>query len=354
MSSTAPTTGTPPEAWTRAQQQTPMLQEALLASMDPEGTLATAGRYHLGNPGKLVRGGLALAASEALGVSAERSLPLAMACELLHNASLVHDDLQDRDVERRGEPTVWRRFGEATAVTLGDFLLTAAVHAAGRIDGTCAQRLALTQAFTGSTLAIIRGQAADTSEPLPSIGRYEAIARAKTGPLLALPIEGALILAGAGDAERADARETMELVGTAFQIQDDLQDMCGGKGRRIGSDLRAGRPNAVVAYFMEEASGSDRDRLCAAPALGDEEIYELASRIRCSSAVDRCLDRQHTLGIHALWRASRLPIGLAQVLAYAIERFVGIDAKPVHTDSAGPIPMIPRSSHRNEPAAAVA
>ena len=82
-------------------------------------------KYQLNSGGKRFRAILALLSSKIFGLDKKISLEIAMCCELIHNASLIHDDLQDRDLLRRGLPTIWNRFGDHTAVNLGDFFISA-------------------------------------------------------------------------------------------------------------------------------------------------------------------------------------------------------------------------------------
>src|SRR6056297_2071568 len=103
---------------------------ALAIAVEEEGKLGEALDHHFAAAGGFGRARLALDASEALGLDRSIAISLAVACELLHNASLVHDDLQDRDELRRGQLAVWARFGEDVAISVGDFLLTRAFEVA--------------------------------------------------------------------------------------------------------------------------------------------------------------------------------------------------------------------------------
>lgn len=189
-----------------------------------QGPAAAAALAHLAAGGGRVRARLALQAAVALGRAEREAVAVAAACELLHNASLVHDDLQDGDPLRRGRPTVWREHGEAMAVCVGDLLLSASyaalcdcgVHAA-RLMAAVHQRVA----------AVIHGQCADLrmrGRADVSLAVYEVTAAQKSGPLLSLPIELPLRLAGA-DAAVPVAVEAASRFAVAYQITDDLADV---------------------------------------------------------------------------------------------------------------------------------
>ena len=188
------------------------------------GEAGEAAAYHLCAGGSRVRALLALDAARALARPEREAIAIAAACELLHNASLVHDDLQDRDVHRRGQEAVWRRYGDAAAICVGDLLLSAA-YAAMATTGATASLLITRMHHRVS--AVIRGQCDDIAlqgATMACLETYEQIAWAKSGPLLVLPIELALVLADREDAI-ATAVEAGSLFAVGYQIADDLDDV---------------------------------------------------------------------------------------------------------------------------------
>ena len=188
------------------------------------GAAGKAAAYHLSAGGSRVRALLALEAARALARPDREALAIAAACELLHNASLVHDDLQDRDVLRRGQDAVWCRYGDAAAICAGDLLLSAAY---GALATTGAPAAALVTRMHLRVAAVIRGQCHDIAlqgSTLASLHTYEQVARAKSGPLLILPIELALVLAGREDAI-STAIDAGSLFAIGYQIADDLDDV---------------------------------------------------------------------------------------------------------------------------------
>lgn len=188
------------------------------------GVAGKAAAYHLNAGGSRLRALLALEAGHALACPDHEVIAIAAACELLHNASLVHDDLQDRDVLRRGQDAVWRRYGDAAAICVGDLLLSAAYAA---LAHTGASAAALIARMHRRVATVIGGQCDDVAlqgRTLDSVERYEQVASAKSGPLLILPIELVLALTGHDDAIDT-AAEAGSLFAIGYQIADDLEDV---------------------------------------------------------------------------------------------------------------------------------
>jgi len=185
-----------------------------------------AASYHLGSGGQRVRARLALHAGSSLGLVPEDSQTLAAACELLHNASLIHDDLHDRDIQRRGQPSVWYKFGDDVAICAGDLLLSASYVALSQFDRVA--RLPELFALMHSRVAgAVRGQCTELRAPMLSgmnIDDFKKIALAKSGALLSLPTELALLATGNSHAS-SQARQAAESFAIGYQIYDDLLDV---------------------------------------------------------------------------------------------------------------------------------
>ena len=182
-------------------------------------------RYHLESGGRLTRAVIGLEGGNALGIQQVDSVALAACAELLHNASLIHDDLQDRSLERRERVAVWSKFSEAIAICAGDLLVSAAY--ASLVAVTDKEKLGeLVAAVHAATAVVIAGQARDLllqNACLADFQVYRQIAGAKSGLRLGLPLELALIAAdGAEDCLMARAAATDLAV--AYQIADDIAD----------------------------------------------------------------------------------------------------------------------------------
>jgi geranylgeranyl pyrophosphate synthase len=224
-------------------------------ALTPElGELSEPIRYALAGGGKRIRPVLCLATGEALGREPEELLPAGAAVELVHNFSLVHDDLPslDDDALRRGRPSTWARFDEATAVLVGDALLAEALRLALSYPTPSVAR-ELVQA----TLGMIGGQYADTKE----LGYdLEVVHRLKTGRLFYASVACALWVAEVPDQEQKPWREFSDELGMLFQVVDDILDgdgyvlTHGEEGARKLADEAAMRAQARLAAIDAETS----------------------------------------------------------------------------------------------------
>lgn len=225
------------------------IEEKLLASLGlfteatPE-TLLEPMRYALLTPGKRLRPIFCLAAAEAAGsdveAAVEAALPAALAIEYLHAYTLVHDDLpgMDNDRERRGQPTVWAKFGEATAILTGDALHAAAftmIASAGTSKTANRQMQILWElAFAAGPGGVIAGQMLD----LANIGTTDAatitqVHSRKTAYLFASALVMGAIAAKAPRSVQDNLRNFGGLFGLAFQITDDLLDGVGDEKKEL-------------------------------------------------------------------------------------------------------------------------
>jgi geranylgeranyl pyrophosphate synthase len=208
-------------------------------------------REHLATGGKRLRARLALRATTALGGMPAHAVIWAAAVELLHNATLVHDDIEDGDRFRRGQPTLWAKHGTAQAINAGDLMLMLPYLALARLPSALAAEL--TAALASAAVATVRGQMAELDllghERLDWASYRSAIA-GKTGALVALPVRGAAIIAGHPSGE--ELADVFAELGVLFQLQDDVLDLYGDKGReRPASDLFEGKVSALVVAHLE-------------------------------------------------------------------------------------------------------
>lgn len=272
---------------------------ALLAGGGAGDVAGTMAREHLESGGKRLRARLALAALEVMDVPRARGVAWAAACELLHNATLVHDDLQDGDRTRRGQPTTWVRHGAAQAVNCGDLLLMLPYLAVDRVNAAPEQRLALAMAIAAQATLTVRGQSAELA--LARAERvewddYVTAVQGKTGALFQLPVEGAAILAGRSRADARGIASAFRGVGVLFQLQDDVLDLYGEKGRGApGSDLREGKTSALVVEHLalHPHDGPWLRGLLALPRelTPQDEVERAMERFRTGGALARVLAR---------------------------------------------------------------
>lgn len=227
-------------AW--AAQVDAALAKALPSAGQAPPVLTEAMRYCLFPGGKRYRPLLALAACEAVGATARQALPVAVAVELIHTYSLVHDDLpaMDNADERRGQPSCHRKYGEANAILIGDALLTLAFEALGHDGLPNALAIVRTLAQASGTAGLVGGQVLDLqaiSQPRTATEQtLIAISARKTGALIAASI-AAGALAGKGTPDRVRQLHTFGRdLGLAFQLVDDVHDR-DGFARALGPEV---------------------------------------------------------------------------------------------------------------------
>ena len=244
------------------------------------------GRPVAGAGGKALRPRLAMLSAEAGGGTRECGVPGAVAVELVHNFSLLHDDLMDRDAERRHRATVWSVWGGSTAILAGDALLSLAHEVlleSGSLYGPQAGAL-----LASATRALIRGQVQDLAfETSDVVSLTECIdmAAGKTGALMSASASIGAVLVGAAP-EVVGALSTFGAqLGIAFQLEDDLLGIWGDPettGKPVFSDLSSRKKTLPVTYAMEHGGSAGRE-LCdwmsrpQPPSTGD--LHHLASLV---------------------------------------------------------------------------
>ncbi|MEJ2288423.1 MAG: polyprenyl synthetase family protein [Deinococcales bacterium] len=240
------------------------------------GWLGASGGPGPGRTGKGLRPTLCLLVSDALAGAHERALPAAAAVELVHNFSLVHDDIQDDDDERHHRPTVWSVFGKAQAINAGTAMYALASLALTRLDtvGVDPERqLAALRLTHASCLRLLEGQVLDIAfedRMDITVEDYLAMVRGKTAALLACSASLGALLAGDGSAPGRD-RDVAdrfaawgENLGLAFQIRDDVLGIWGDPdrtGKPVGADIAARKKSLPVVDALARARGTQRKAL---------------------------------------------------------------------------------------------
>jgi farnesyl diphosphate synthase len=254
-----------PEALTQAAQMTDVaLDKLLVVPPGLEARVYQAMRYSALAPGKRLRPFLVLAGARLFGVAQRCALQVAVAGEMVHAYSLVHDDLpaMDNSDLRRGRPTCHKEFDEATAVLAGDGLLTAAFGVLADPDthGDPAVRCELIAALASAAGAagMVGGQMIDliAEHRTLDIGAITRLQRMKTGALIAFSCEAGAILAKAPHELRTALRGYAHDLGLAFQIADDLLDVEGSAaetGKPVGADIASGKATFVSILGVTRA-----------------------------------------------------------------------------------------------------
>jgi geranylgeranyl diphosphate synthase type I len=268
---------------------------AAVARLDPANRIVA--EYHLGyvdaagNPvsdsgGKGVRGALALLSAEAAGASADVGIPAAVACELVHNFSLLHDDIMDADTTRRQRATAWTVFGTSSAILAGDAMLGLATEVLA--EATSPTVPWAVRCLSAATRRLIAGQAADLefeSEQGVDLERCQQMAAGKTGALLACSASLGSVLADAPAALTMSLADFGYHVGMAFQLVDDLLGIWGAPertGKPVASDL-ASRKKSLPVVAALSAGGPHADRLAELYArdgtLSEQDLADAAAAV---------------------------------------------------------------------------
>jgi len=231
-----------------------LMYEVMQDSSPEQSLLLQMSDYHLKTGGKRLRAILPLLIAQALGTDPSRIVPFGAACEMLHNASLVHDDLQDGDSARRGQPTVWKKFGSPQAVNLGDAMIAYTILLMQRLEVPAPLRERATHRVLVEMLRVIEGQVQELelkSQTDVTIADYMEMVEGKTSRLFALPMGGAALLCGASEEVEQGLVEAACHIGVLFQIQDDILDIYGEKQREFsGNDIREGKPSVLAVHCL--------------------------------------------------------------------------------------------------------
>ena len=219
-------------------------------------SLTVAAKYHFKNPGKSFRAQLALSCGMTLQLEHIDNLNWAAACELLHNASLIHDDISDASTHRRGQQSINHFFGSDMALCLGDWMVAKAFELAARNPTVGGQLTALLAQAMQETCS---GQIADISQrQCADLDEWQRIAKGKTAPLLV--IKGAAIAAGLINQQQNNhwlghLDDLVGLCGLAYQGYNDIDDIIPSSHR--SSDLDGRKPNLVVSLFAKQGLGRE-------------------------------------------------------------------------------------------------
>ncbi len=246
------------------------------------GDLAT----HLLGGGKRLRPALVLLAGGVVGADPERLVPVAAACEIIHMATLVHDDLIDASDRRRGVPTVHAKWGVPSSVLIGDHLFAKGFSILAEFGDPVVVRLmsgVVSRTCTGEIEEIASQWDLDAT-----VAQYLARVHAKTGFFIAECCRMGAVVGGAAPEVREALATYGREVGDCFQVVDDLLDLTASPavlGKPTGSDLRAGVFTLAVLQTLGGPYGKDlRQRLSERP-LRDGDVAEIAALLRRSGAL---------------------------------------------------------------------
>jgi geranylgeranyl diphosphate synthase, type I len=280
--------------------------------------------YHLGwvdaqfepsvsDGGKRLRPILLLLTTEAQGKDWHDALPAAASIELLHNFTLIHDDIEDQDKRRRGRPTLWSIWGIPQAINAGDALFTLAYQAMIDLQTRSLPAACVLQAlerYTSATLKITEGQCMDIAfetQQEVSESDYLSMIEGKTAALVGLASELGGIIAGASEARCEHLHAFGVALGKAFQMQDDLLGLWGDPektGKPVGSDIRKHKKTLPMIHGKEH--GRELATLLGKPSLSDEEVDDALSLLEAAGSrayTETQAERYHREALESLEKA---------------------------------------------------
>jgi len=252
------------------------IEESLQRALSDRGVpLYEMLRYHLGldggSPvqGKALRPTLCLLVCQALGGDWTKALPAAASIELVHNFSLIHDDIQDEDRERRHRPTIWSKWGVPQAINAGDAMFCLANLTLHDLRPLCGDALVVEvlDVLQEATREMIEGQYLDVSyenTPEISLDAYFDMIGRKTGALLRASVEIGALLAGTDATVRQRCRQFGEAIGRLFQIRDDMLGVWGESdttGKPADSDIRRRKKSLPIVAALSYGSPEVREEL---------------------------------------------------------------------------------------------
>ena len=276
-------------------------------------TFAAAAMHLFATPGKLLRPTLVfLSARFGAAGAGGMTLDLAESLELVHTASLVHDDIVDRAALRRNVPTVNAVWDQDVALIVGDYLFAKAYALAAVLP-----KPEVIAMVAQTVFALCDGELTEISAParMPNESEYLERIELKTASLYAACCQGAAILADAEPEHVATLGAYGTNIGLAFQITDDVLDLVGDEGdlgKEVGRDLAEAMPTLPMIYAVADMDGDRRElsRRIVAPDKSPGEVRELLAAIRASGGIERARDRArgfHDAAVEALGRLPERP-----------------------------------------------
>jgi geranylgeranyl diphosphate synthase type I len=258
------------------------------------------GRPHAESAGKALRPTLCLWACQAMGGDWRTALPAAAALELAHNFSLVHDDIQDSDRERRHRPTVWSLWGQPQAINAGDSLLILARLVMLRLQERGVAPAKVVEAcrvLDEACLTMIEGQCLDIGfedEREVSVEAYLDMIAKKTGALLEASLRLGVLVAVDDELQVKRLARCGQLLGLVFQIRDDILGVWGAAdvtGKPVAADIRRRKKSLPVVYAMSVAQAKEREQLLRVYSQGtpgDDEVATVLQLLDSHKAHDYC------------------------------------------------------------------
>ncbi len=271
-------------------------------------------QHHNDSKGKWMRARLALASGGLLGLSSQTYIKWAVVCELIHSASLLHDDICDEDSMRRGKKSLWKEFGIPAALCTGDYLIAESFRKLTEIEKGWHQNILL-KLLSCSVKEIIFGQSLDVSLDHLTLNReqYRKIAIDKTAPFIALPMMGMFHCKELTEDECLALKEISNELGFAYQYLNDVENITGAE-QEAASDFFKGHPNFMVIRILEKLSNKEKKSIINQPEKFNDFISE--SNFIESKEEIICILKNAMKNIH------RLPIIIQPVIMSLKEEII--------------------------------
>lgn len=235
--------------------------------------------YFLGIGGKRLRPAMCLMANELFGDINPDAYQVAVAIELFHNFTLIHDDIMDKAPLRRNMETVHKKYGESTALLTGDVMMVKAYEYLNKVNSASIQKVVFH--FNNAARQVCEGQQMDMDFEKTdhvNLGEYIHMIELKTSVLLAASLKLGAILGGAGKGNQDHLYEFGRHLGIAFQIQDDYLDAFGDPakfGKQVGGDIMANKKTFLVIHALETCTGPKLDHFKSLMQSDDDRKVEM-------------------------------------------------------------------------------
>jgi len=286
--------------------------------------LRAALHHLLGAGGKRIRPTLVLLTGNMLGADPDKLITLAAAVEMLHTATLVHDDLIDGALLRRGNPTLNARWSPASTVLTGDFIFARAAKLAAETD--C---LPLMRLFAETLAIIVNGELTQlfSSRDIANRENYNQRIFAKTASLFEMSARGAAMISPVDEAVVEAMRNYGCQVGMAFQIVDDILDFNGEQaevGKPVGSDLLQGLITLPTLHYIEDHPDDPNIRplLEGNYSVGQKQMNRLVQSIRKSDAISRSMNEAEKYVAEAVRALTDMPVGTERQALEDLARYI--------------------------------
>jgi octaprenyl-diphosphate synthase len=264
--------------------------------------------YAVGSRGKRLRPMLALLAGGATGEIKSEHVDLAVIVELIHIATLVHDDVMDEAEQRRAQPTANARWGNSLSILLGDCLFAHALTLSTNFENTNIGR-----AIARTAATVCSGEMIQTQRRFDlnlGVNDYLRIVEMKTGSLFSVAAELAAVISDAAPNVIETFKNFGFQIGTAYQIYDDCVDLAGSEGttgKTLGTDLRKGKFTLPVLIFLRSATEFERERCCQ--LVLEEQVEEMIELLR-NGATNGALNESITAGVDLIREAQTALAGI--------------------------------------------